>query len=83
MSGRHKTYRVELTETESKQLQQLVAARKSPQSVAKRAKVLLNSAKHPDWTDTQVAESVGCSPALVRSLAQTLVYYPQFERSAP
>ncbi len=44
MSGRHKTYKVELTETESRQLQQLVAARKSSQSIALRAKVILKSA---------------------------------------
>ncbi len=44
----------------------MVAARKSPQSIALRAKVILKSAEHPDWTDTQVAESVGCSTALVR-----------------
>ena len=66
MSGRHKTYKVELTETESRQLQQLVAARKSSQSIALRAKVILKSAEHPNWTDVQVAESVGCSAALVR-----------------
>ena len=41
MGGRQKTYRVELTETESKQLQQLVAARKSFQSEAKRAQIVL------------------------------------------
>lgn len=41
MIGRHKTYRVELTQAESKQLQQIVAARKSCQSEAKRAKIIL------------------------------------------
>lgn len=66
MGGRQKTYRVELTETESKQLQQLVAARKSFQSEAKRAKIVLTSAQHPDWTDAQVGQAIGCSPALVR-----------------
>lgn len=66
MSGRQKTYKIELTETESKQLQQVVASRKSPQSEAKRARVVLQSAEHLDWTDAQVASSIGCSPALVR-----------------
>lgn len=66
MSGRHKAYSVELTEAESRQLQQLVSARRSPQSIAKRAKVILKSSEHPEWTDAQVAESVGCSAALVR-----------------
>jgi hypothetical protein len=44
MIGRHKTYTVELAEAESRQLQQIVAARKSCQSEAKRAKVILLSA---------------------------------------
>lgn len=66
MSGRQKTYRVELTQTESEQLQQVVAARKSGQSEAKRAKVVLKSAEHPDWTDAQIAQAISCSPALVR-----------------
>lgn len=69
MRGRQKTYKVELTDIESKQLQQLVAARKSPQSKAKRALLILTSAEHPDWADAQLAEAIGCSPALVRSLA--------------
>lgn len=66
MSGRQKTYRVELTETESRQLQELVAARKSSQSEARRAKIVLTSVQHPDWTDAQVSQAIGCSPALVR-----------------
>ncbi|MDF5726047.1 MAG: helix-turn-helix domain-containing protein [Rhizonema sp. PD37] len=36
------------------------------QSEAKRAKVVLSSASHPDWTDAQVAKATMCSPALVR-----------------
>ena len=82
MSGRHKTYKVELTETESKQLRQVVAARKSSQSEAKRAKVILQSAEHPEWTDAQVASSIGCSPAMGAEVAETLVSKPQFERGS-
>lgn len=66
MIGRHKAYKIELTEAESQQLQQVVASRKSAQSEAKRAKVVLSSAEHPDWTDAQVAKASVCSPALVR-----------------
>ena len=35
-------------------------------SIAKRAKIILTSAENPDWTDAQVAQSIGCSSALVR-----------------
>jgi hypothetical protein len=66
MSGRRKTYFVKLTEAETVKLEQLVAARKSPQSLAKRAKVTLCCAAHPDWSDAQVASSVGGSVAWVR-----------------
>ena len=80
MSGRQKTYKVELTETELKQLQQVVASRKSSQSEAQRAKVVLESAQQPEWTDAQVASSKGYSSALVRKWRFPLVSNPQFER---
>ena len=51
MSGRKKTYQVELTQAQQEQLQQLVKARKSPPSLAKRAKALVICANKPDWTD--------------------------------
>ncbi len=66
MSGRPKTYSVELTQAEVLQLQQVVAARKSPQSLAKRAKAILECAAHRDWDDAQVASKVGGSAAWIR-----------------
>ena len=66
MIGRQKTYRVQVTEDEKKLLQQQAIARKTGQSKAKRAKIILTSVKNPAWTDAQVAQTVGCSPALVR-----------------
>ncbi|MBP5975522.1 helix-turn-helix domain-containing protein [Brasilonema sp. CT11] len=66
MIGRQKTYRVRLTEDEKKLLHQQAIARKTGQSKVKRAKIILTSAEHPDWTDAQIAGNIGCSPALVR-----------------
>lgn len=66
MIGRQKTYGVQLTQDEKKLLQQQVIARKTGQSKAKRAKIILTSAENPDWTDAQVAQNIGCSSALVR-----------------
>lgn len=66
MIGRQKTYRVQLTEDEKKLLQQQVVARKTEQSKAKRAKIILKADENPDWTDAQIAGNIGCSPALVR-----------------
>ena len=56
----------ELTETEQRQLEQVISDRKSSQSEVKRAKVVLTSGQYPGWTDAQVSEAIGCSPALVR-----------------
>ena len=44
----------------------IAIARKTSQSKAKRAKIILTTSENPDWTDVQVAQTVGCSPALVR-----------------
>ena len=66
MSGRPKNYFVELTESETLKLQQLVAARKTPQSLAKRAKAILCCATQPNWSDAQVASELGGSRAWVR-----------------
>jgi transposase len=66
MSGRRKTYQVELSQAQQEQLQQLAAARKSPQSLAKRAKALVICANNPDWTDAQVAQEIQASAAWVR-----------------
>jgi len=44
----------------------LGTARKSPQSLAKRAKALVICANNPDWTDAQVAKEVQGSAAWVR-----------------
>lgn len=76
MSGRHKAYKIELTEAESRQLQQVVASRKSAQSEAKRDIVVLSSAEHPDWTDAQVAKASVCSPAMGAKMAKTRFVKP-------
>lgn len=66
MIGRQKTYGVQLTEDEKKLLQQQALARKTGQSKARRAKIILTTAENSEWTDAQVAQTVDCSPALVR-----------------
>ncbi len=51
MIGRQKTYSVQLTEQEERLLQQQAIARKTGQSKAKRAKIILTTAEHPDSVD--------------------------------
>jgi transposase/transposase-like protein len=66
MIGRRKTYRVQLTEEEKKLLQQQALARKTGQSKARRAKIIIKVDESPDWTDAQIAREIGCSSGLVR-----------------
>ncbi|MHC5863395.1 helix-turn-helix domain-containing protein, partial [Nostoc sp.] len=66
MIGRQKTYRVQLTEEEKKLLQQQALARKTGQSKARRAKIIIKVEENPDWTDAQIAGEIGCSSGLVR-----------------
>lgn len=66
MAGRKKTYQVELTVDERERLERIVASRKSAQSEAQRARVVLACAVHPDWRDGCVAEQAGCSSGMVR-----------------
>ena len=70
MIGRQKTYSVQLTEEEKKLLQQLGLARKTGQSKARRAKVIIKVDENPDWTDAQIAGEIGCSSGLVRKWRQ-------------
>ena len=66
MAGRHKTYKVELDETERRALERVVSAHRSGQAEVQRARVVLTCAEHTEWSDEQVADVVGCSEALVR-----------------
>ncbi len=66
MAGRKKTYRVELQASEREALTRVVASRKSPQSEAQRARVVLCCGEHPDWSDERVAGEQSCSPGMVR-----------------
>ncbi|WP_038296369.1 helix-turn-helix domain-containing protein, partial [[Scytonema hofmanni] UTEX B 1581] len=66
MIGRQKTYRVQLTEEEKKLLQQQALARKTGQSKARRAKIIIKVQENPDWTDAEIAGDIGCSSGLVR-----------------
>jgi len=76
MAGRQKIYSVQLTEEEKKLLQQQALARKTGQSKARRAKILIKVDENPDWTDAQIAEEIGCSSGLVRKWRHMLVSNP-------
>ncbi|MEJ2557912.1 MAG: helix-turn-helix domain-containing protein [Anaerolineae bacterium] len=67
MRGRKTIYPITLTDERKKQLQQLVNARNTPQGKARRAKVILLAAEHPEWTNEHIAAEVGCSEKTVRT----------------
>jgi hypothetical protein len=66
MTGRKKSYQVEVDEKQRKFLNEVVAARKSPHAEVQRARIVLICADHADWSDKQVAAEVGCSEGQVR-----------------
>lgn len=66
MAGRKKTYQVEVDDKQRKFLHEVVAARKSPHAEVQRARLVLNCADQPDWSDGRVAAEVGCSAGQVR-----------------
>lgn len=66
MAGRKQTYQVRLEGEERERLERVVASRKSSQSEAQRARILLTCDAHGDWSDERVAQAVGCAPGTVR-----------------
>jgi transposase len=66
MAGRKKTYVIELSDDERTNLNQIVAARSSPQAEVYRARIVLACAAHVDWSDERVAAHIGGSAAAVR-----------------
>jgi transposase len=66
MAGRKKTYQVVVDERQRQGLREVVASRKSAQSLAQRARIVLLCAEQPTWSDQRVATEVNCSAGQVR-----------------
>lgn len=66
MRGPKPKYRIELTTEEAHRLRQLVNAHKTPQALALRARIVLLAHDHPDWSNQQIAQEVGCTDWTVR-----------------
>jgi len=67
MRGRKTIYPITLTDEQKKQLQQMVKARNTPQGKARRAKVILLAAEHPEWKNDWIAVEARCSEKTVRT----------------
>ena len=66
MVGQKKGYQVAVDEGQRTELQEVVASRKSGQSLVQRARIVLMCAEEPTWSDGRVATEVGCSLGKVR-----------------
>ncbi len=66
MPGPKPKYEIQLFDKELTQLRQLVHSRKAPQGQALRARIVLTAQAHPDWSNPQIAQQVGCTDRMVR-----------------
>jgi hypothetical protein len=67
MRGPKPAYPIELTAEEAKHLQQLIRAHTTPQTLAVRARIILNAHGHPEQSNQQIASGVGTTDRTVRA----------------
>ena len=70
MPGPKPKYPIELTTEEERELRQLVRSHTTPQTKAKRARMLLAAFDHPDWSNQQIAREAGTVDRVVRRWRQ-------------
>lgn len=66
MRGPKPKYAIQLLENEKEELRQLVNSRKASQGKCLRARIVLTAHDHPDWSNQQIAQVVGCTDRAVR-----------------
>lgn len=66
MRGPDPKYPIKLTTEQEQQLRQLVKFRRAAQGQVLRAQIILNAHDHPEWSNQQIARTVGCSDRTVR-----------------
>ncbi len=66
MRGPKPNHPIVLTAAEEEQLRHLARAHTTGQSQAIRVRIVLGAHDHPEWSNQQVAHSVGTSDRLVR-----------------
>ncbi|GHO90228.1 hypothetical protein KSF_002760 [Reticulibacter mediterranei] len=67
MRGPKPAYPIALTVEEAQQLQQLVRAHRTPQTLAMRARIILTAHAHPEQSNQQIAEAVSTTDRTVRA----------------
>ena len=58
--GPKNKYPIKLLKNEIIELRQLIKARKTSQAKVMRAKIILLAYEHPEWSNTHIANEVGC-----------------------
>lgn len=66
MPGPRPKYPIQLFDNEIAELRQMVNARKTSQSKAMRAKIILAAHEHPDWSNQKIAQEAHCTDRAVR-----------------
>src|SRR5215216_4476751 len=66
MRGPKPLYPIVLTEQAAAQLHQLIRAHSTPQAQVLRARIVLTAFEQPDWSNDQIAQSLGTSDRMVR-----------------
>jgi FixJ family two-component response regulator len=67
MRGPKPSYPITLTETETRELEQLVRAHRTPQALALRARIILRACAHPEQSNQQLAAALGTTDRTVRN----------------
>ena len=66
MRGPKPKYPIQLFDNQIAELRQLISARKTPQGQVMRAKIILAAHEHPEWSNQEIAQTVGCTDRVVR-----------------
>lgn len=66
MRGPNPKYPINLTTEQEQQLRQLDKSRKAAQGQVVRARIILSAHDHPEWSNQQIAQKVGCCDRTVR-----------------
>jgi transposase len=66
MPGPKPKYAIELTTEEEQLLRKFANSRKAAHGEVVRARILLAAYDHPEWSNQQIAQEVGCTDRTVR-----------------
>ena len=66
MSGPRPQYAITLTPEQEGRLQHLSTCYMAPFAIVQRAQIVLSAFRHPEWSNTTLAQRLGCSVTTVK-----------------